>query len=132
MVSGTTSGRISQARCRTADDIKQLNYNIGGTLVIFSKLATIALAPVEMAFVAWYISYWDLFPKYSVQRIVAWLAFISTVVIIPLLQIELYKRINALERADDLFIGVLIFTESMLSVALLFFFLNRRRNRKVN
>jgi hypothetical protein len=97
--------------------------------VIFSTLATIALAPVEMAVVAWYILYWDLFPKYSLQRIVAWLAFISTVVIIPLLQIELYKRINSLERIDDLFIGVLIFTESMLSVALLLFFLNRRRNR---
>ena len=98
--------------------------------MIFSKLVTIALAPVEMAVVAWYILYWDLFPKYSVQRIVAWLVFISTTVIIPLLQIELYKRMNALERVDDLFIGVLIFMESMLSVVLLFFFLNRRIKRK--
>jgi hypothetical protein len=97
--------------------------------VISSILATIALVPVELAIVAWYILYWDLFPKYSLQRIVAWLVFISTVVIIPLLQIELYKRINSIKRIDDLFIGVLIFAESILSIALLFFFLNRRRNR---
>ena len=90
---------------------------------------TVALAPLEIAAAAWYILYWDLFPKYSFRRIVAWLLFIATGVVIPLLQIELYKRVNSIERVDDLFIGILIFAESVLSVGLIFFVLLKRRPR---
>jgi hypothetical protein len=96
---------------------------------VVSILATMALVPVELSFVAWYMLYWDLFPKYSLRRIVAWLLFIASVVIVPLLQIQLYKSINLIERADSLFISYLIITESVLSTALMFLFLILRRLR---
>jgi hypothetical protein len=73
-----------------------------------------------MAIVAWYISYWDLFPKYSL-RTHCCLARVyvdsgdCTAITNRAIQTHKFNEV------DDLFIGVLIFTESMLSVAVLFF-----------
>lgn len=96
---------------------------------LLSTFIPIALAPVELSLVAWYLLYWDLFPKYSLRRIIAWLLFLATLVIVPLLQIELYKRLNSIERADSLFVSGLIILESVLSIALMFFILTHRKSR---
>jgi hypothetical protein len=90
-------------------------------------LATLALAPLEFIGVVWYVSYWDLFPKYSPQRIAAWIVFVCSTVIIPIIQIKLYRRLNGIEVIDGRYLYVLIFIESTISVALIFLILIRRR-----
>jgi hypothetical protein len=92
-----------------------------------SVLATLALAPLEFIAVAWYVSYWDLFPKYSPQRILAWIVFVCSTVIIPISQIQLYRRINAVQIVDGYYLYVLVFIESVISVLLIFYILVRRK-----
>jgi hypothetical protein len=94
---------------------------------VVSVLATLALAPLEFIAVVWYVSYWDLFPKYSPQRITAWIVFVCSTVIIPIIQIKLYRRLNGIEVVDGRYLYALIFIESAISVALIFYILIRRR-----
>jgi len=92
-----------------------------------SVLATLALATLEFLAVVWYVAYWDLFPKYSPQRILAWIVFVCSTVIIPISQIKLYQRLNGIESDDGRYLYVLIFTESAISVVLIFSILIKRR-----
>jgi hypothetical protein len=88
------------------------------------------LAPIEAGIVAWYFLYWDLFPKYSVRRLLPWLIFIIiTGIGIPLLQISVYRSITSLTKIDDPFVFLVIFFESVTSAALAFYILVKRRKR---
>ncbi len=95
--------------------------------LLVPRIVILFLIPIELGIVAWYFLYWDLFPKYSVQRLLPWLIFLLSGVGIPLLQIFMYKSITSTAKVDDLYVGVTIFAESMLAVALAFYLLFKRR-----
>ena len=57
------------------------------TSLLVPRLTIILLVPIELGIVAWYFLYWDLFPKYSIRRLLPWLIFAVTGIGIPLLQI---------------------------------------------
>jgi hypothetical protein len=98
--------------------------------LLIPRAVILLLAPLQFAIVAWYFLYWDLFPKYSVRRVVPWLLFVLSGIGIPLLQISIYRAITAVARIDDPFVSITIFVESMMSVALVFYLLRSRRMRR--
>jgi hypothetical protein len=98
--------------------------------LLTARLAIAPLALVELGVVAWYFLYWDLFPKYSAQRLVPWLIFIMSVIGIPLLQIGIYRKLASAKEVDDVVVLLEIFLESLCSVGLIFVVLLIRRSRK--
>jgi hypothetical protein len=99
------------------------------TTLLLPRLATILLMPIELAIVGWYFAYWDTFPKYSARRLIPWLVFMTSSIAIPLLQISVYKMITFTAKVEDPFVSVSIFTESLMSAAIAFYFLAKRRSR---
>jgi len=99
------------------------------TSLLVPRLTIILLVPIELGIVAWYFLYWDLFPKYSIRRLLPWLIFAVTGIGIPLLQIFVYRSITSVTKIDDPFVFVVIFAESIMSVALAFYLLIKRRSR---
>ena len=93
------------------------------------RIAILFLVPVELGIVAWYFLYWDLFPKWSVRRLFAWSIFILTVIGVPLLQIFIYRSITSVANVDGSYVLLIIFSESILAVALVFYLLFKRRSR---
>ena len=91
------------------------------------RIAILFLIPVELGIVAWYFFYWDLFPKYSVRRLLPWLILVLSGVGVPLLQIFIYKLITSTAKIDDPYVNVTIFIESVMAAALSFYLLFRRR-----
>ena len=98
--------------------------------LLTARLAIAPLALVELGVVAWHFLYWDLFPKYSAQRLVPWLIFIMSVIGIPLLQIGIYRKLASAKEVDDVVVLLEIFLESLCSVGLIFVVLLIRRSRK--
>ena len=99
------------------------------TSLLVPRFTIILLVPIEIGIVAWYFLYWDLFPKYSIRRLLPWLIFVVAGIGIPLLQIFVYRSITSVTKIDDPFVFVVIFAESMMSVALAFYLLSKRRSR---
>ena len=99
------------------------------TSLLVPRLTVLLVAPIEFAVVAWYFLYWDLFPKYSIRRLLPWLIFLLTGVAVPLVQISIYRGMTSVTKVDDPFVGIVIFMESMGAVALAFYLLIRRRSR---
>lgn len=99
------------------------------TPLLEPRVAILLLVPVELGIVAWYFLYWDLFPKYSVRRLLPWLIFVLSGVGVPLLQMFIYKSITSTAKINDPYVGVIIFVESVMAVALLFYLLLSRRTR---
>ncbi len=97
---------------------------------LLAWLAIFLGAPVQWSVALWYLGYWDLFPKYSLKRLIAWLL---TVVILPgtvLVQYHVYRSIlAAVCRSDVIFYSVTI-VENTASISLLFYMLHRRRTKK--
>jgi hypothetical protein len=101
------------------------------THVLSARLAILPLALVELGVVAWYLLYWDLFPKYSVRRLLPWLIFVLSGIGIPLFQISIYRLItSAVGRIDDLYLAMTIAGQSALAVVLGFYLLRRRQVRQ--
>lgn len=99
------------------------------TSLLVARVAILLLMPVELGIVAWYFLYWDLFPKYSVRRLLPWSIFIMSAIGIPLLQIFVYRAITSVAKVDDPYVGITIFAESILALALMFYLLFKRRSR---
>jgi membrane associated rhomboid family serine protease len=95
-----------------------------------ARLMITPLALVELAIVAWYFLYWDLFPKWSLRRLVPWMIFMISVGGIPFLQIGIYKQLASVAVVDDPFVALLIAAEGLLSAALMFYLLLRRRSKQ--
>jgi hypothetical protein len=96
--------------------------------LLLPRVAILFLVPIELGIVAWYLLYWDLFPKYSVRRLLPWFIFILGAIGIPLLQTFIYR--SSVTKIDDAFVEITIFVESALPVALTFYLLFKRRSRK--
>ncbi len=58
-----------------------------------------------------------------------WLIFVLSGVGVPLLQMFIYKSITSSAKINDPYVGVIIFVESVMAVALLFYLLLSRRTR---
>ncbi len=58
-----------------------------------------------------------------------WLIFVLSGVGVPLLQMFIYKSITSTAKINDPYVGVIIFVESVMAVALLFYLLLSRRTR---
>ena len=99
-------------------------------MLSYARLLITPLILVELGIVAWYLLYWDLFPKYFIRKLVPWVLFIFSVIGIPLLQIYIYREITSEKAVNDAFVPLVIFVESMASVALGFYLLLKRRSRK--
>jgi len=99
-------------------------------MLFYARLLITPLILVELGIVAWYFLYWDLFPQYSIKRLVPWLIFIISLVTIPLLQIGIYRAITSVKAIEDIFVFLVIFLESLLSAALIFYLLLKRRSQK--
>ena len=97
--------------------------------LLVPRVAILFLVPIELGIVAWYFRYWDLFPKYSVRRLLPWLIFILSAIGIPLFQIFIYRSITSVTKVEDPYVGITIFLESALAVALMFYLLLKRRSR---
>lgn len=96
---------------------------------LLPRILITPLALVELGIVGWYFLYWDLFPKYSIRRLLPWVIFLASAIGIPLLQIAIYKDATSKQVVDDPFVSIVIFAESIASVALAFYLLLRRRSR---
>ena len=92
----------------------------------YGLLSIAPLALLEFGAVAWYLLYWDRFPKNSIRRLLPWLIFILSLVGIPILQIKIYQRVTSLDIVGD-GVFILISLESVLAIALIFYLLVRRR-----
>lgn len=99
------------------------------TVQIAVLALTSPLTLVELGIVGWYFLYWDQFPKYSIRRLLPWASFLISLIGIPLLQIAIYKDTTSKNAVDDPFIPILIFTESVASIALTLYLLWRRRSQ---
>ncbi len=99
------------------------------TSLLIPRIAILFLVPVELGIVAWYFLYWDLFPKYSVRRLLPWLILVLSAVGIPLLQMLIYKSITSTAKINDPYVGIIIFVESVMAVTLLFYLLFKRRTQ---
>jgi hypothetical protein len=97
--------------------------------LLLPRVAILFLVPVQLGIVLWYLLYWDLFPTYSVRRLLPWLILLLSGIGIPLLQISIYQGITSRAKIDDPFVGITIFIESALAVALMFYLLFKRRSR---
>ena len=58
-----------------------------------------------------------------------WLIFVLSGVGVPLLQMFIYNSITSTAKINDPYVGVIIFVESVMAVALLFYLLLSRRTR---
>jgi len=96
---------------------------------VFGVLLAVLLAFVQLGIVAWYFLYWDIFPKYSAQKIVSWLLSVLGVSAVPLLQIKIYQAVTSEQKVGDALL-VMIFFECMSSVILLLYLLVKRRNQE--
>jgi hypothetical protein len=96
--------------------------------LFLAHLAVLLLAPIELGLVAWYLLHWDLFPKYSMQRLLPLFVLILSGIGVPLLQAFAYRVITSVTKINDLFVGATIFFQSMLAVALGFYLLFKRRS----
>jgi hypothetical protein len=102
------------------------------THFLLARLAILPLALVQLSIVAWYLLYWDLFPKYSARRLLPWLIFVLSGIGIPLLQIYIYRSITSVGRIDDLFVAITIVAQSVLAVGVGFYLLRRRQTRQIS
>jgi hypothetical protein len=98
-------------------------------ILLVSRILITPLMLIELGIVGWYFLYWDLFPKYSVRRLLPWAILLLSTIGIPLLQIAAYKDVTSQQVVQDPFVPILISTESAASVALAFCLLLRRRLR---
>lgn len=101
-------------------------------MLLYARISITPFILVELGIVAWYFLYWDLFPKYSIKRLVPWLIFVASLIVIPLLQIGIYRKITSVKAIEDIFVFIVIFFESLFSVALIFYMLLERRSQKRN
>lgn len=99
-------------------------------MLLYARLLITVLMFIEFGIVAWYLLYWDLFSRYSIKRLGAWVIYIISVVAIPLLQIGIYREITSVNQIEDFFVFLVIWFESFVSVVLIFGLLLRRRFRK--
>lgn len=97
------------------------------TSLLLARVAILFLVPVQLGIVAWYLLYWDLFPKYSVRRLLAWSIFFLSMVSIPLLQILIYRAITSIRKIEDPYVAITISVEGALALALMFYLLLKRR-----
>ena len=91
-----------------------------------ARVPIILLMPLEIGIVGWYFWHWDVLPKYSVRRLLAWAIFMISAVALPLLQISIYRRLTASRRVEDPFVGIVILLESLISVFLAFYLVKKR------
>jgi hypothetical protein len=101
------------------------------TKSFYGELLIALLVLVELGVVGWYFLHWDLFPKYSIRRLFPWSVLISSILGIPLLQIYIYRTITAETIVGDVML-LIISLESILSTALMFYLLLRRRTQRVD
>jgi len=99
------------------------------TSLLLPRAAILLLAPVPLGVVAWYLLYWDLFPRYSLRRLLSWFMLMLSVIGIPLLQMLIYRSVISVTNIGDGFVEITIFMQSALAVALAFYLLLRRRSR---
>ena len=85
------------------------------------------LVPFQLGIVAWYFLYWDRFPKYSLRQLLPWLILFLSGIGVPFAQIWIYRRITSLGRIDDPYLGITIFAQSAMAIALAFYLLVKRR-----
>jgi hypothetical protein len=100
--------------------------------MLIPRLAIILFIPFQLALVVWYLIYWDLFPKYSLRRLIPCVVFILSGIIIPLLQIFIYKTITGVASVDDIWVGIIVLIQSGAVVAVIFYLLLRRRRHARN
>jgi hypothetical protein len=93
------------------------------------RLAVLPLAAVEWALVAWYVLYWDLFPKHSLRRLIPWAILILSVLGILILQIFIYKQITGVRQVSDDVFKVMLAAENFIGGFVLLYLLNRRKRR---
>ena len=133
--------RLVHARWQHSSNVDKVNsrrtarelIEMQETRVLSARLAILPLALVELGVTAWYILYWDLFPKYSLRRLLPWLIFVLSGIGIPLLQISIYRLIApAVGRIDDVYLAMTLAGESALAVVLMFYLLHRRRTRQIS
>jgi hypothetical protein len=97
--------------------------------LLVSKIAVLPLSIVEWVIVGWYVLYWDLFPKYSLRRLIPWFLLLASVVAIPVAQALLYRRLTSTNKVEGWFVPITIFIESAISVGLVLYFLKKRRSQ---
>jgi hypothetical protein len=99
-------------------------------MLFYARVLITPFVLVELGIVAWYLLYWDLFPKYSIRRLVPWSLLILSAIGIPLLQIYTYRIITMEAAVNDVFVHLVIFSESVASAAFGFYLLLKRRSQK--
>ena len=92
-----------------------------------SKLTIVPLALFQWGIIAWYLLYWDLFPKYSLRRLIPWILLLASAVGVPAVQALIYRRMASTNRVEGWFVPLTIIFESAVSVALALYILSKRR-----
>jgi hypothetical protein len=94
--------------------------------VLLGRLAILPFALLELGIVLWYLTYWDLFPRYSLKRLVPWFISVLSIGGTALGQLRLYLWITSSTRLTDNFVYAVLFVQSIFSGLLIFFVLIKR------
>lgn len=99
-------------------------------ILAFASIGT--LAAIEIGVVAAYCRFWNDYRRYSPLRILGWSSMMVAIVGVPFLQIYVYDALPDGQTArESRFAPILIASESILSVAVMFYFaLKNRSHRK--
>lgn len=100
--------------------------------LVMTRLIVLALGLSECMNAAWYFSYWDLFPKYSLRRLIPWLIFVLSGIGVPVAQILLYRGLTLTGRLEGLFVPVVVVAQSAITVAIALCMLKRRREHRTS
>jgi hypothetical protein len=82
---------------------------------------------VQLILIAWYVLYWDKFPKYSARRLTAWFVLLFSVIAVVPIQLEIHEWITPVAKIEDNFLFAVIVLEGLASAGLLLYLLWRRR-----
>jgi len=103
-------------------------------MVLLARLVIMPFALGQWAVVWWYLTYWDLLPRTSPRRYIAWLFAVLGSLGVPFAQMELYRRLAHARHLDGFVHGVII-VETAVSMVLVFYLLvtgKRKRQKPVS
>jgi hypothetical protein len=98
--------------------------------IIGARVLISAFSLASLVFIWWYVSYWNLFPKYSIKRVIPWLALVCLTASAPFIQMIVYREfaLNGTGPIQDQFVFGLIAAQGFLGVALIFWGLKKYKH----
>src|ERR1035438_9197345 len=97
--------------------------------ILYARLLISSLGLIQFGAIFLFFGYWDLFPRYSVTRIVGWFIYSIVMVSVLIIQILSYRHITSSKLTNDSVFAMIVISEGILCFALMIYLKVRSSRR---